>query len=155
MNDDFVDPELSLDGLSYAQADEYVRAYKKTFLQLEKQFEDKLKEILAWQKRVDLAESKSDTDLFDLAHRKVQSLRADASRIKAEKTAIGVKVEILQKNLKEKKGSEPLERSKQLLKQFENILGPDAALEGRIRREETAQEVEDELAALKAKMKQK
>jgi phage shock protein A len=149
----FEDPELDLDALSYQQAHEYVATYVKTLRQLEMDFETKLKDILMWEKRLELARGKGEATLTAAAEQKVRQLRGDAGQLKVEKTELEAKVEKLRPRLKMKLPGAPLTRSKELLGQFEQMLGPDAALEGRFVREAKEQAVEDELAALKAKMK--
>ena len=150
---EYLDPELDIDALSYEQAHEYVATYVKTLRQLEVDFEAKLKDILQWEKRLELARSKGDATLTAAAEQKVRQFRADAASMKVEKTELEGKVEKLRKTFKTKVPGAPIARSKALLQQFEQTLGPDAALEGRFIREAKEQAVEDDLAALKAKMK--
>jgi phage shock protein A len=150
---EFQDPELDLDALSYEQAHEYVATYLRTLRQIETDFEARLKDILLWEKRLELARSKGEAALTAAAEQKVRQFRADAGKLKVEKVELEAKVEKLRFRLKTKVPGAPLTRSKELLGQFEQMLGPDAALEGRFGREAKEQAVEDELAALKAKMK--
>lgn len=150
---DFENSELDLSALSPEQAHQYVAAYLKTLRQLEMDFEAKLKDILTWEKRLELARGKGEAQLLSAAEQKVRQLRADAGRLKHEKTEMEAKVEKLRVRVKTVLPGAPLTRSKNLLDQFEQMLGPDAALQGRFEREAKEQAVEDELSALKAKLK--
>ncbi len=152
MIDGYEDPELSLHGMDYAQAREYVLAYVKTLHKLDREFQEKLQEVIAWERRHQIAEKSSHQELAEVAGRKVQLFRSDAARLKAEKMALEAKVEVLQGKLKQKSEAVPFTNAKALLHQFEELLGPDAALEGQMLREEKEQAVEDELAMLKAKL---
>lgn len=153
MSASYEDPELDISALSYEQAHEYVSTYLRTLRQLEVDFEAKLKDILTWEKRLELSRAKGEAKLEAAAEQKVRQLRADASQLKVEKTELEAKVEKLRTRFKTKMPGAPLTNAKNLLGQFETMLGPDAALEGRFGREAKEQAVEDELALLKAKMK--
>jgi phage shock protein A len=153
MAEQFDDPELDLSGLSYEQAQQYATTYIKTLRQLEATFDSRLKDILQWEKRLELAREKGAADLEKAAEQKVRQLRSDAAQLKLEKIELEAKVEKLKVRAKALVPGMQPGRSRALLEQFEQMLGPDAALEGRFDREAKQQALEDELAALKAKMK--
>ncbi|MBN2385311.1 hypothetical protein JXQ70_20740 [bacterium] len=144
-----------LAGLTVKQAHDYVVQHLATLQRTKSQLENVNNEITLWQSRVKLAQDKSKPDLADQAENRVRELQQKSNTLQLELWDLENTIPALKQELARMVAFSPSVDASQLLAQFEQVLGKDAIAEQKINEQLNAKNLDDELAHLKEKLKQK
>jgi phage shock protein A len=136
--------DTDIDFLDYEAARQYVVAFIAALKRTQKERAVSQEELAQWERRVKLAESRSEPILKRGAEERVRELRATTGRLLAEEAALRRKTDVL----KEKLGRLKLRSSLSvdadaLLAQLQMVAGEPDSLANRLRDAEASQALEE------------
>lgn len=143
----------ALEGMSPEAARDYIlhqaTALKRHQLDLQKADED----LILWTRRLQLAKEKAMFELVIQTQQRVDDLTAKRQTIERDTWLIEQELDMLKQNLKRVQGFQPSVDAQQLAQQIEDMVGKEKLDGEHVVRQIQEQQVDDELAALKAKLK--
>ncbi len=147
-----VDTDLMIDDLSYQDAREYVMHFLVAEKKAEKLLQERQQDLNTWNERLAFAEKQGTSDYLERAKRELHTLIRERDTLSAERDALHRKNIILKEKLQLKAKDANIPSSahaEQLLSDFEQLVDVE---EYKLQEAMKAQEAEDELAKLKAKL---
>jgi hypothetical protein len=141
--------DTEIDFMDFESAREYVLAFITTLKKTQKDRAVAEEELIHWQSRVTLAESRGEPVLKRGAEERVIELQNHCQRLLEEELDLKRKVDVLKEKLKATKIRSSLQvDADALVAQMQMLVGEPDTLQEKLREEEAAQA----LAALKKKM---
>jgi hypothetical protein len=141
--------DTEIDFMDFESAREYVLAFITTLKKTQRDRAVAEEQLVHWQSRVKLAESRAEPVLKRGAEQRVTELQQQCRRLLEEELDLRRKVDVLKEKLKATKIRSSLQvDADTLLAQMQMLVGEPDRLQEKLREEEAAQA----LAALKKKM---
>ena len=91
--------DTDLSGMTPEAAREYVLAFIKSLKETQRQRDKLAEELDLWNKRIELAEKESRTDLVQQAKIRLEGIRVDVAGLDQEEEVLKRKVDVLKENL--------------------------------------------------------
>ena len=148
-----VDADLMIDDLSYEDARDYVMRFLTAEKKTEKQLQEKQQAFNTWNERLAFAEKQGTPEQVELVKRELHALIRERDALSAEREALHRKNIILKEKLQIKAQGTDVEtssRAERLLADFDQLVNVE---DYKLQEAMKEQEANDELAKLKAKIK--
>ena len=145
--------DTDLSGLDPAAAREYVHRFMTTLRLTVKRRQQLETDRRTWEQRVQRAVAAGDDRLRDAARDRLRRVQEDCGRIAAEETELQAQVEVLQRQLRRIRATDPATvDTEQLLAQLQEMVGDHDTLKEDLDRLSAEQRAAAELESLKRRM---
>lgn len=148
-------PNFHLSGMSLSQAKDYVVQHIATAKRIQSELNEVIQAIELWRKRVQLAQDKGIAELAQQAEDRLQEYTEKERSLQLELWDIEQQLPQMKQELTRMASFTPSVDAQQLLDQLEHLVGKDRIVEDRISNKIENNKLDDELTALKQKMKNK